>query len=121
MSKKNNYPFKNKKRGNYSARNTGSYNPQPQPTIILYYPQVLYVWGLRIAENSGMIALESYKNRIPENTDLNSEDKGFWEWTRTIDIPLFETSNVLEAQALLIKGHGAFCLLKASTIQGGAR
>ena len=112
--RKNNCPFQNKNRGNYSQRNAGSYaarrntgnsKPRYNPTTVLYLPNVLYSWGLKIAENLGPGMIESYRNRIPATiTDLNSEDKDFWKWARAKNIPVVEVGNLVDAQTLMRDG-----------------
>jgi hypothetical protein len=122
---KNNYPFKNKNRGNYSKRNTGSYaarnagNSNPRYaqtdgdddglyTTHLYFPQVSYSCGLRITENAGLPTLEAYKKRIPSHiSDMDSIDKDFWRWAGSVHLPTIRCSDSERAIQLLNNGQAA--------------
>ena len=95
--RRNNFISEIKKLENHSNRN--------KPTTVLYLPNVLYSWGLKIAGTLGIEEIESYRNRIPASiTDLNSEDKDFWKWARANNISVVKVGNLVDAQTLMRDG-----------------
>ncbi|BBD57188.1 hypothetical protein NIES204_45240 (plasmid) [Planktothrix agardhii NIES-204] len=96
---------KNKKRKPGNKRRSSTRNTKNEGITTIYFPIVPYACGLRIAENIGALALESYRKRIAAPiAALDAEDKGFWDWAVAGQIPVTKTTTSGRANHLLHSG-----------------
>ncbi len=84
-------------------------SPRGAGSLQLFIPRVSWVSGRTIATKAGAVIEAQYLERMDDNNP-SDEDRGFWDWFLTTDVPIVITEGAKKACSLISANYPAIAL-----------